>query len=207
MQAILDLDQGTTSSRAILFDHGGHIVKVAQREFRQIFPKSGWVEHDPQEIWESQRAVAGEVVKSAGISASDIAAIGITNQRETTVVWDRKTGKPIYNAIVWQDRRTSEFCDQLKAQGHSDLIQQKTGLVIDAYFSGSKLRWLLDNVPGARDRAQRGELAFGTIDSWLIYKLTGGRLHITDPSNASRTMLYNIQSRAWDDSLLALLKV
>ncbi len=207
MQAILALDQGTTSSRAILFDHGGHILKTAQKEFRQIFPKSGWVEHDANEIWDSQRQVAADVVKSAGISPSDIAAIGITNQRETTVVWDRKTGQPIYNAIVWQDRRTSEFCDQLKAQGHADLIQQKTGLVIDAYFSGSKLRWILDNVPGARDRAQKRELAFGTIDTWLLWKLTGGKIHATDPSNASRTMLFNIQSGDWDDQLLKILGV
>lgn len=207
MQAILALDQGTTSSRAILFDHGGHIVKVAQKEFRQIFPKAGWVEHDPQEIWESQRGVAAEVVKSAGIAAKDIAAIGITNQRETTVVWDRKTGQPIYNAIVWQDRRTSEFCDQLKAQGHEQIIQQKTGLVIDAYFSGSKVRWILDNVPGARERAQKGELAFGTIDTWLLWKLTSGKIHATDPSNASRTMLFNIHSGQWDDELLKILNV
>jgi glycerol kinase len=207
MPLILALDQGTTSSRAILFDHGGHIVKVAQKEFKQIYPKVGWVEHDPQEIWDSQRAVAGEVVKSAGIAASDIAAIGITNQRETTVVWERKSGKPIYNAIVWQDRRTSEFCDQLKAQGHADLIQQKTGLVIDAYFSGSKLRWILDTVPGARDRANKGELAFGTIDTWLLWKLTGGKIHATDPSNASRTMLFNIHSGDWDDELLSILKI
>src|SRR5688500_10111315 len=206
MQAILALDQGTTSSRAIVFDHGGRIVKTAQKEFRQIFPKAGWVEHDPEEIWESQRAVAIEAVKGAGMS-SDIAAIGITNQRETTVVWDRKTGKPIHNAIVWQDRRTSEFCDQLKSQGHEQLVQQKTGLVIDAYFSGSKVRWILDNVPGARDRAQRGELAFGTIDTWVLWKLTGGRLHATDPSNASRTMLFNIHSGDWDEQLLSILKV
>src|SRR3954468_16723220 len=207
MQAILALDQGTTSSRAILFDHGGHIVKVAQREFRQIYPKAGWVEHDPAEIWESQRGVAMEAVKAAGISSKDIAAIGITNQRETTVVWDRKSGQPIYNAIVWQDRRTAEFCDQLKSQGHEQLIQQKTGLVIDAYFSGSKVRWILDNVPGARDRAQKGELAFGTIDTWLLWKLTGGKVHATDPSNASRTMLFNIHSGQWDDELLKILNV
>src|SRR6266850_525724 len=207
MQAILALDQGTTSSRAILFDHGGHIVKVAQKEFRQIYPKAGWVEHDPQEIWESQRGVAAEAVKAAGISAKDIAAIGITNQRETTVVWDRKTGQPIYNAIVWQDRRTAEFCDQLKAQSHEQLVQQKTGLVIDAYFSGSKVRWILDNVPGARERAQKGELAFGTIDTWLLWKLSGGALHVTDPSNASRTMLFNIHTGQWDDELLNILKV
>jgi glycerol kinase len=207
MPAILALDQGTTSSRAIVFDHGGRIVKTSQKEFRQIFPKSGWVEHDPEEIWESQRAVATEAVKSAGMLSADIAAIGITNQRETTVVWDRKTGRPIYNAIVWQDRRTSEFCDQLKSQGHEQLVQQKTGLVIDAYFSGSKVRWILDNVPGARDRASRGELAFGTIDTWLLWKLTGGRLHVTDPSNASRTMLFNIHSGDWDDQLLSILNV
>ncbi|MEA2710154.1 MAG: glycerol kinase [Phycisphaerales bacterium] len=207
MPAILALDQGTTSSRAIVFDHGGHIVKVAQKEFRQIFPKAGWVEHDPEEIWESQRAVAAEVIKAAGLSAKDVAAIGITNQRETTLVWDRKSGKPICNAIVWQDRRTAEFCDQLKAQGHADLVQQKTGLVIDAYFSGSKLRWILDNVPGARGRAEKGELAFGTVDAWLLWKLTGGRLHVTDVSNASRTMLFNIHTGDWDAELLTLLKI
>jgi glycerol kinase len=207
MQAILALDQGTTSSRAILFDHGGRILKVAQKEFRQIYPKAGWVEHDPQEIWESQRGVAGEAMKAAGFSAKDIAAIGITNQRETTVVWDRKTGQPIYNAIVWQDRRTAEFCDQLKSQGHEQLVQQKTGLVIDAYFSGSKVRWILDNVPGARDRAQKGELAFGTVDTWLLWQMTGGAVHATDPSNASRTMLFNIHTGQWDDELLKILKV
>ncbi|HEV8606067.1 MAG TPA: glycerol kinase GlpK [Tepidisphaeraceae bacterium] len=207
MPAILALDQGTTSSRAIVFDHGGHIIKVAQKEFRQIFPKAGWVEHDPEEIWQSQRAVAIDAVKAAGMSAGDISAIGITNQRETTIVWDRKTGQPIYNAIVWQDRRTSEFCDQLKAQGHEQLVQQKTGLVIDAYFSGSKVRWILDNVPGARERAQKRELAFGTVDTWLLWKLTGGRLHVTDPSNASRTMLFNIHSGDWDEQLLSILKI
>jgi glycerol kinase len=207
MPAILALDQGTTSSRAIVFDHGGHIVKAAQKEFRQIFPKSGWVEHDPEEIWESQRAVAAEVIKSAGMSANDIAAIGITNQRETTLVWDRKSGKPICNAIVWQDRRTAEFCDRLKREGHEQLVQEKTGLVIDAYFSGSKLRWMLDNVAGARNRAERGELAFGTVDSWLLWKLTNGRLHISDITNASRTMLFNIHSGDWDDELLTLLKI
>ena len=207
MPAILALDQGTTSSRAIVFDHGGHIVKVAQQEFRQIFPKAGWVEHDPEEIWASQRAVAAEVIKSAGMSVNDIAAIGITNQRETTLVWDRKSGKPVCNAIVWQDGRTAEFCDQLKRDGHEQLVQEKTGLVIDAYFSGSKLRWILDNVPGVRGRAERGELAFGTVDSWLIWKLTSGRLHISDISNASRTMLFNIHSGDWDDELLTLLKI
>ena len=207
MPAILALDQGTTSSRAIVFDHGGHIVKVAQKEFKQIYPRAGWVEHDPEEIWESQRGVAVEAVKNAGMSANDIAAIGITNQRETTIVWDRKTGKAIYNAIVWQDRRTAEFCDQLKKDGHEQLVQQKTGLVIDAYFSGSKVRWILDNVPGARDRANKGELAFGTVDTWLLWKLTNGAVHATDVSNASRTMLFNIHTGDWDDQLLSILKV
>ena len=207
MAFILALDQGTTSSRAILFDHEGRVLELAQREFRQIFPQAGWVEHDPEEIWNSQQAVAAEVLKRAGRSAGDVAAIGITNQRETTVVWDRKTGRPIHNAIVWQDRRTSQFCDQLKRDGHLDLVQKKTGLVIDAYFSGSKVRWLLDNVPGARQRAERGELAFGTIDTWLLWKLTGGGVHATDVSNASRTMLYNIRTGQWDDELLGLLQV
>jgi len=207
MPFILALDQGTTSSRAILFNHAGQIHAVAQREFKQIFPQPGWVEHDPEEIWQSQLAVAQEVIKSAKLSAGDISAIGITNQRETTVLWDRKTGQPIHNAIVWQDRRTAEFCDALKRDGHSDTIQQKTGLVIDAYFSGSKLRWLLNNVPNARPRAERGELAFGTIDSWLLWKLTNGAAHVTDPSNASRTMLYNIHTKQWDDELLEILHV
>ena len=207
MPAILALDQGTTSSRAIVFDHGGRIVGVAQKEFRQIFPKAGWVEHDPEEIWESQRAVAAEAVKTAGMGAGDVAAIGITNQRETTLVWDRKTGVPVCNAIVWQDRRTAEFCDRLKAEGHERVVQQKTGLVIDAYFSGSKLRWILDNVPGARGRAEKGELAFGTVDTWLLWKMTRGALHVTDVSNASRTMLFNIHTGDWDDELLSMLKV
>jgi glycerol kinase len=204
---ILALDQGTTSSRAILFDHEGQIRAVAQREFRQIFPQSGWVEHDPREIWDSQRTVAGEVLREAGLTAADVAAIGITNQRETTILWDRRTGEPVHNAIVWQDRRTASFCDRLKQEGHLDTVQQKTGLVIDAYFSGSKLRWLLDNVPGARTRAEHGELAFGTVDTWLLWKLTGGALHVTDATNASRTMLYNIHARQWDDELLSLLQV
>jgi glycerol kinase len=204
---ILALDQGTTSSRAILFDEGGGIHAVAQREFRQIYPQSGWVEHDPNEIWQSQHASAQEVLAKAGVSTSDIAAIGITNQRETAILWDRKTGEPIHNAIVWQDRRTSGFCDQLKRDGHLAAVQQKTGLVIDAYFSGSKVRWMLDNVPGARQRAERGELAFGTVDSWLLWKLTGGAVHITDASNASRTMLYNIHTRQWDDDLLRMIGV
>jgi glycerol kinase len=180
---------------------------VAQREFRQIFPQSGWVEHDANEIWASQHAVAIEVLKTGGVSAADVAAIGITNQRETAVVWDRKTGEPIHHAIVWQDRRTAGFCDQLKRDGHLAPVQQKTGLVIDAYFSGSKVRWLLDNVPGARQRAEKGELAFGTIDAWLMWKLTGGETHITDASNASRTMLYNIHTRQWDDDLLKVIGV
>jgi glycerol kinase len=204
---ILALDQGTTSSRAILFDHSGQIAAMAQREFRQIFPQAGWVEHDPKEIWDSQLAVAQQVLKNADATASDVAAIGITNQRETTVIWDRKTGEPIHNAIVWQDRRTASFCDQLKRDGLEDLVRDKTGLVIDAYFSASKIRWLLDNVSGARDGAGRGELAFGTIDTWLLWKLTGGAVHATDVSNASRTMLLNINIGQWDDELLALLKI
>ncbi|HEX4793480.1 MAG TPA: glycerol kinase GlpK [Humisphaera sp.] len=207
MSFVLALDQGTTSSRAMLFDHQGQVRGMAQKEFRQIFPQSGWVEHDATEIWQSQSAVAVEALKKAGITAKDVAAIGITNQRETTVIWDRATGKPIHNAIVWQDRRTSKFCDQLKEQGHLDLVQKKTGLMIDAYFSGSKVRWLLDNVPGARARAERGELAFGTIDTWLLWNLTGGAVHATDASNASRTMLYNIQTGSWDDELLGLMNV
>jgi glycerol kinase len=204
---ILALDQGTTSSRAIVFDHAGHIIATAQKEFRQIFPRAGWVEHDANEIWTSQRGVAAEAIARARLTAGDIAAIGITNQRETTVVWDRTTGEPICNAIVWQDRRTAQFCDELKSAGHLEAVQQKTGLVIDAYFSGSKLRWILDRVPGARSRAETGELAFGTVDSWLIYKLTAGRLHITDASNASRTMLFNIHTGEWDEQMLALLNV
>ena len=193
MQAILALDQGTTSSRGIVFDHDGSILAVAQQEFQQIFPQSGWVEHDANEIWRTQLETARAALAQAGLKAADIAAIGITNQRETTLLWDRKTGEPIHNAIVWQDRRTSEFCDGLKAAGHGQLIQERAGLVIDAYFSGSKVRWLLDNVPGARERAERGELCFGTIDSWLIWKLTDGARHIMDASNASRTMLYNLR--------------
>jgi glycerol kinase len=206
MNVILALDQGTTSSRAILFNHDGSIRAVAQKEFRQIFPQAGWVEHDPNEIWETQIETAREVLAKAGLSATDVAAIGITNQRETTVIWDRRTGEPIHNAIVWQDRRTAKFCDSLKAAGHAELIQQRAGLVIDAYFSGSKVRWLLDHVPGARERAERGELAFGTIDSWLVWKLTNGARHIMDASNASRTMLYNLRG-GWDDDLLAVLGV
>ncbi|MBC7773265.1 MAG: glycerol kinase, partial [Pyrinomonadaceae bacterium] len=204
--AILALDQGTTSSRAIVFNHDGSIRAAAQQEFRQIFPQTGWVEHDANEIWQTQLDTARAALKKAGLTAGDIAGIGITNQRETTVLWDRTTGEPIHNAIVWQDRRTSEFCDGLKDAGHAELIQQRAGLVIDAYFSGSKVRWLLDHVPGARERAERGELAFGTIDSWLVWKLTNGARHITDVTNASRTMLYNLRG-GWDDHLLAVLGV
>jgi glycerol kinase len=207
MSYILALDQGTTSSRAILFDRDGVIRGVAQREFRQIFPKPGWVEHDPMEIWTTQAGVAVEVLAGAQARARDVAAIGITNQRETTVVWDRRTGEPIANAIVWQDRRTADVCDRLRADGAEPLFRERTGLVLDAYFSGTKLAWLLDHVDGARARAERGELAFGTIDSWLIWKLTDGRLHITDSSNASRTLLFNIHTLQWDDELLRVLDV
>jgi len=206
MSAILSLDQGTTSCRAIVFNHDGSIRAVAQQEFRQIFPQAGWVEHDANEIWQTQLETASAALAKAGLTAGDIAGIGIANQRETTVLWDRKTGEPIHNAIVWQDRRTAEFCDGLKAAGHAELIQQRAGLVIDAYFSGSKVRWLLDHVPGARERAKRGELAFGTIDSWLVWKLTKGARHIIDATNASRTMLYNLRG-GWDDDLLGLLGV
>ncbi len=207
MSFILALDQGTTSSRAILFDHAGAVVASAQKEFPQLFPQAGWVEHDPLEIWSSQLEVARAVLARAGLRAADVAAVGITNQRETTVVCDRRSGTPIHNAIVWQDRRTARFCDELKQAGYGELITRKTGLVIDAYFSGSKIRWLLDHVPGARERAQRGELAFGTIDSWLLWKLTGGAPHLTDPSNASRTLLFNLHTREWDEELLRVLDV
>jgi len=204
---VLALDQGTTSSRAIVFDHAGAVVAVAQAEFRQIFPQPGWVEHDPTEIWATQSGVLHGVLAKAGIGARDLAAIGITNQRETTVLWERATGKPLANAIVWQDRRTAGLCDALRAGGHAATFAAKTGLVIDAYFSGTKLKWLLDNVAGARARAERGELAFGTVDSWLIWQLTGGRVHATDPSNASRTLLFNIHTGDWDDELLRLLDI
>jgi len=204
---ILALDAGTTSSRAILFNHAGEIVSVAQKEFRQIYPQPGWVEHDAQEIWSTQAGVAAEAVASIGANGNNLAAIGITNQRETTVVWDRATGKPIHNAIVWQDRRTSEYCDKLRAEGLASKIQEKTGLVVDAYFSGTKVKWILDNVEGARERAQKGELAFGTIDSWLVWNLTRGELHITDVSNASRTMLFNINTMDWDDEILAIMDI
>jgi glycerol kinase len=202
---ILALDQGTTSSRAILFDHDGRIQGMAQREFRQIFPHPGWVEHDANEIWHSQLAVAQQVLKDTKITAADIAAIGIANQRETTLLWDRRSGEPIANAIVWQDHRTADMCDALRAQGKAALFQQKTGLVIDSYFSGTKLKWLLDNIPGARTRAERGELAFGTVDAWLMFKLCG--LHVTDTSNASRTLLFNIQTLQWDEELLHVLDI
>ena len=207
MRCILALDQGTTSSRAIVFDHDGAVRGAAQREFRQIFPQPGWVEHDASEIWTTQSGVMHEAIAKAGIVAADIAAIGITNQRETTVVWERATGRPIANAIVWQDRRTAPLCDELRSQGNAPLIARKTGLVLDAYFSGTKLKWLLDHVPGARARAARGELAFGTIDSWLVFQLTGGRRHVTDPSNASRTLLFDIRRGAWDDELLRLFDI
>jgi glycerol kinase len=207
MPYILALDQGTTSSRAIVFDRDGAIVSVAQKEFTQHFPRPGWVEHDAQEIWASQLGVAAEALGRAQLRADDIAAIGITNQRETTIVWDRRTGTPVCNAIVWQDRRTADSCEQLKSDGAATLIQSKTGLVIDAYFSATKLRWILDNVDGIRARAERGELAFGTVDSWLIWNLTGGRQHVTDVTNASRTMLFNIHTLAWDDDLLALFDI
>jgi glycerol kinase len=198
---ILALDQGTTSSRAIVFDHDGSIVSVAQKEFKQIFPQPGWVEHDPEEIWSTQLGVAAEAITKAGLSTENIHAIGITNQRETTVVWDRNTGKPVYNAIVWQDRRTADFCDELKRKNLHILIQQRTGLVVDAYFSASKVRWILDNVEGARARAEKGELCFGTIDTWLLWNLTKGQVHATDVSNASRTMLMNLQTLQWDGEL------
>lgn len=204
---ILSLDQGTTSSRAIIFNNAGGIVTVAQKEFTQLFPQPGWVEHDPIEIWSTQLGVAAEAISKAGLTPHDVAAIGITNQRETTVVWERKTGKPVYNAIVWQDRRTAAMCDDLKANNYQHLVQQKTGLVIDAYFSGTKIKWILDNVSGARDKADRGELCFGTIDTWLLWNLTNGAVHATDVSNASRTMLCNIHTLQWDNELLSLLNI
>jgi len=207
MKYILALDQGTTSSRAILFDAEGRIRSVAQKEFPQIFPQPGWVEHDPEAIWSSQNEVATEAATGAGLAKGDIAAIGITNQRETTLLWERATGAPVYNAIVWQDRRTVGICSRLAADGLEPLFRQKTGLVIDPYFSGTKLKWLLDNVPGTREKAGRGELAFGTVDSWLVWKLSGGRSHITDVTNASRTLLCNIHTGDWDDELLAALGI
>jgi glycerol kinase len=204
---ILALDQGTTSSRAILFDEAGGPVAVGQREFRQIFPQAGWVEHDPREIFETQRDVAREALRKSGIPVKDVMALGITNQRETTIVWDRQSGEPIHNAIVWQDRRTAAQCQELREVGAESLVRERTGLVIDPYFSGTKIAWLLDEVPGARPRAERGELAFGTVDSWLTWQLTGNRTHVTDISNASRTLLFNIHTNDWDEELLQLLRV
>ncbi len=204
---IMALDQGTTSSRAIIFNYEGEIVKVAQNEFTQYYPKAGWVEHDPMEIWGTQSGVAREVLETAGIRPQEIAAIGITNQRETTVVWDKNTGRPIYNAIVWQCRRTADICDDLKARGLENYIKENTGLVIDAYFSGTKIKWILDNVEGARGKAEKGELLFGNIDTWLIWNLTRGKVHVTDYSNASRTMIYNIKELKWDEKLLEELDI
>ncbi len=206
-QYILSFDQGTTSSRAIVFDRNGAIISVAQKEFSQIFPQPGWVEHDANEIWSTQLGVAAEAITKAGLTVKQIAAIGITNQRETTVVWDKKTGQPIHNAIVWQDRRTADFCDALRKEGKDRFIQQKTGLVIDAYFSATKVKWILDHVDGARTKANNGELCFGTIDTWLLWKLTNGKVHATDVSNASRTMLFNIHSLNWDEALLKIFDV
>src|SRR5256885_1941154 len=207
MKLILALDQGTTSSRAMVFDHSGSVVASAQKEFRQIFPEPGWVEHDATEIWATQLHTATEAIAKAGLTAADIAGIGITNQRETTVVWDRETGEPVSHAIVWQDRRTAAACDRLKARGLAPLIKRKTGLVVDAYFSGTKLEWMLRNVPRARAKAKAGKLTFGTVDTWLLWNLTGGRVHATDPSNASRTMLFNVRTGDWDDELLRLFGV
>ena len=204
---ILALDQGTTSSRAIIFDKKGAVISVAQKEFTQYFPKPGWVEHDPIEIWSTQAGVASEVIAKKALKAENLAAIGITNQRETVVVWNRKTGKPVYNAIVWQDKRTSDYCDELKKQGHEKSVREKTGLVIDSYFSGTKVKWILDNVEGARAKAESGELIMGTIDTWLIWNFTNGEQHVTDVSNASRTLLFNINTMEWDDDLLELLTI
>lgn len=206
-RAILSLDQGTTSSRAIAFGHDGRPMAIQFQEFPQIYPQPGWVEHDPEAIWESQISTARQVLNSGSFSVDDVVAIGVTNQRETTIVWDRTTGEPVYNAIVWQDRRTAEFCDQLKADGWSEKFAEKTGLIIDPYFSGTKIRWILDNVDGVRERAERGDLAFGTVDSFLIWRLTGGKVHMIDYSNASRTMLFNINSLQWDDEILELLRI
>jgi glycerol kinase len=206
MKYILALDQGTTSSRAIIFDRESRIISVAQKEFPQIFPRSGWVEHNPQEIWETQKGTAVEALEKARLKANDIAAVGITNQRETTIVWNRKTGEPVCNAIVWQDRRTSAFCDEVR-RNYSDLIRRKTGLEIDAYFSASKIKWILENIPNSRAQAENGELVFGTVDSWLIWNLTSGKAHITDVSNASRTMLFNVETLEWDEELLEIFNI
>jgi glycerol kinase len=207
MKVVLALDQGTTSSRAILFDVRGRIVASAQREFPQHFTRSGWVEHEPADLWTSQRAVARAALRRAGLTAADVVAVGVTNQRETTLLWDRRTGRPLHRAIVWQDRRTADLCADLRRRGREPLFRRRTGLLLDPYFSGTKLRWLLDHVPGARRRAERGELAFGTVDTWLAWNLSGGRLHVTDSSNASRTLLFNIHTGDWDDALLAALKI
>ncbi|MDE5879440.1 MAG: glycerol kinase GlpK [Desulfovibrio sp.] len=204
---ILALDQGTSSSRALVFDKGGNICSTAQREFPQIFPRSGWVEHDPHQIWASQASVVAEAISTIGINGHDIAGIGITNQRETTIVWDKETEEPVYNAIVWQDRRTADYCDHLREEGKVDFIRDKTGLILDAYFSATKVKWILDNVPGARRRAEEGKLLFGTVDSWLVWRLTRGEVHVTDVSNASRTMLYNIHTLDWDQELLDLFDI
>ena len=206
-QFIVALDQGTTSSRAIVFDHNANIVAVSQREFTQIYPQPGWVEHDPMEIWASQSSTLIEVLARADIHSEQVAAIGITNQRETTVIWEKATGKPVYNAIVWQCRRSSDICDKLKAEGLEDYVKQNTGLLLDPYFSGTKIKWILDNVPGVREQANRGELLFGTIDTWLVWKLTEGKVHVTDPTNASRTLLFNIHTLDWDDTLLDALDI
>ncbi|HCX58962.1 MAG TPA: glycerol kinase, partial [Sphingobacterium sp.] len=203
-QYILAMDQGTTSSRAIIFDKDRNIVSIAQKEFTQIFPQPGWVEHDPHEIWSTQAGVTAEATTKAGLNGKNIAAIGITNQRETVVVWEKETGKPIYNAIVWQDKRTADYCDELRSSGKHELIQEKTGLILDPYFSATKIKWILDNVEGAREKAQNGELICGTIDTWLVWNLTRGDAHITDVTNASRTLLFNIHSMEWDKELLEL---
>ena len=203
-QYILSLDQGTSSSRAIVFDRKGQICSMAQREFTQIFPKPGWVEHNPHEIWSSQASVIAEAIASIDINGLNIAGIGITNQRETTIVWDSETEEPVYNAIVWQDRRTSEYCDRLKVEGQTEFIRERTGLIVDAYFSATKIKWILDNVAGARARDEKGKLMFGTVDTWLIWRLTRGEVHVTDVSNASRTMLFNIHTLRWDEELLRL---
>ena len=202
---VLAIDQGTTTSRAILFNRQGQVITLSQKTFQQYFPKPGWVEHDPNEIWYTQSLAIKEAMAKADVTDDHIACIGIANQRETTIVWDRETGFPVYNAIVWQDRRTADYCEELKSEGYSDFIQQKTGLVIDAYFSATKVKWILDHVKGIRERAERGELCFGTVDSWLIWKLTKGRVHVTDYSNASRTMLFNINTLEWDQEILDLM--
>ncbi|MGL5098629.1 MAG: FGGY family carbohydrate kinase, partial [Fusobacteriaceae bacterium] len=207
MKYIIALDQGTTSSRAIIFDENQKIVGSSQREFKQIYPKEGWVEHDPMEIWASQSGVMAEVIAQSGISTHDVIGIGITNQRETTVVWDKNTGKPVYNAIVWQCRRTADICDRLKAKNLQDYVRENTGLVIDAYFSGTKIKWILNNVEGAREKAEAGDLLFGTVDTWLIWKLTNGKVHATDYTNASRTMIYNIKDLKWDEKMLEELNI